>query len=50
MGMTDRQFDVYLKSLLRDLERVRNEITESGTTSNELERMIKDIEEHLRRP
>lgn len=50
MGMTDRQFDVHLKSLLRDLERVKDELAHSGAKSNELERLIKDIEDHLKRP
>jgi hypothetical protein len=51
MGMTDRQFDVHLRSTLRDLEDVRDEINKVGKVkSDKLERMIKDIEDQLKRP
>ena len=51
MGMTDRQFDVFLKNTLRTLERIRKEIQESGNSVSEtLETYIKDIEEQLNRP
>ena len=50
MGMTDHQFDVYQESLLRDLERIREEIAESnGNGSKTLERLIQDTESHLKR-
>ena len=52
MGMTDRQFDAYQKSLLRDLKRIEEEITKiaDGAKSKALEGLIKDIEEQLKRP
>ena len=52
MGMTDRQFDAYQKSLLRDLKRIEEEVAEIAgeIKSKELESLIKDIEEQLKRP
>ena len=52
MGMTDRQFDAYQKSLLRDLRRIEEEIDKisDGAKSKELEALIKDLEEQLTRP
>jgi hypothetical protein len=52
MGMTDRQFDTYQKSLLRDLRIIENEIKEkcSGVKIKNLDILIKDTEEQLKRP
>ena len=52
MGMTDRQFDAYQKSLLRDLIRIKEELEKiaGDVKIKELEILIKDIEEQLRRP
>jgi len=52
MGMTDRQFDSYQRALLRDLERIKEELKRIavGVESKELERLIKDIENELQRP
>ena len=50
MGMTDRQFDVHLKAIFRDLEDVREEISEKFQGKSEkLERMLKDLDEQLKR-
>ena len=52
MGMTDRQFDVYLKGLLRELRDLEEELnrTASGVKLKKLETMIKDLEDQLKRP
>jgi len=52
MGMTDRQFDAHNKLLLREYERIREEVKEisGGNTSKTLEKLIKDTEELLNRP
>ena len=49
MGMTDRQFDAFQQNLLRRLERAENEVATSGK-SKELEEIIEDIKNQLRRP
>ena len=52
MGMTDRQFDTYQKSLLRDLKRIKEEVAKltNGAESKELRELIQDIEDQLKRP
>ena len=51
MGMTDRQFDAYQKSLLRELKRAEEEIAQKfNTKSIILEEVIKDIEDQLKSP
>jgi hypothetical protein len=52
MGMTDRQFDVYQKGLLRDLDRIQAEIAQKcGDVEIEnLKKLKKDTEESLQRP
>ena len=50
MGMTDRQFDAYQRSLLRELKRIEAEIAKSGVENADLDNLIKDIEEQLKRP
>lgn len=50
MGMTDRQFDAYQQILLRELERIEEEITQSGVKNQSLERLIQDIQSQLNRP
>ena len=50
MGMTDRQFDLYLKSHLRELKRALEEVKRTGGNSEILESIIKDFEEELKRP
>jgi len=52
-GMTDRQFDAYQKSILRDLKRVQKRAEEKlppGEKIEELEELIRDTEEQLQRP
>jgi len=49
MGMTDRQFDAWLKSHLGRLETAHAEFHEKGT-SKELEKIMKEIDEQLKRP
>ena len=51
MGMTDRQFSVFQKLLLRNLQQVRKEIKQGKeATSETLEQMIKDLEDDLKLP
>ena len=53
MGMTDRQYDDRQKSLLRDLEDIKEEInlkTDNKLVIDKLERLISDTEDFLRRP
>ena len=52
MGMTDRQFDAYQQSLLRDLKRIKDEIESAGDKkkSETLNALIADIENQLSRP
>jgi len=49
MGMSDRQFDAYNKTLLGRLVVAKEEIEEKGT-SKELDKVIKEIDETLKRP
>ena len=50
MGMTDRQFDEYQASLLRDLRRIEKEVAKAGLKIEDLDRLISDIENGLQRP
>jgi hypothetical protein len=54
MGMTDRQYDDRQASLLRELERIENDIIliKEGKKdkSDTLERLKKDTEDFLKRP
>jgi len=54
MGMTDRQFDTYQQSLLRDLDRIEEEMKDIAEgkikTSASLEKLKRHIEEQLKRP
>ena len=49
MGMTDRQFDEYQKSLLRELEKIQGALSAKGIKEPDLDRMIQDINEGLKR-
>ena len=49
MGMSDRQFDAYNKTLLGRLVIASEEIKEKGT-SKELDKVIKELDENLKRP
>jgi len=48
--MTDRQFDIHLMNLLRDLKRIQEQLKNEGVTNKELDAIIKDYEEQLKRP
>ena len=50
MGMTDKQFASYQKSLLRDLKRAQEELKAKGASSDNLDEVINDIEDELKRP
>ena len=50
MGMTDKQFVSYQKSLLRDLKRAQAELKAQGAVSDNLNEVINDIEDELKRP
>jgi hypothetical protein len=49
MGMSDRQFDAHQKNVQRRLEIALSEIKDKGTTV-ELEKIINDLDEQLKRP
>lgn len=49
MGMTDRQFDAYQESLIRNLQKALEEIEKSGSTK-ELEDLIAELRSQLKRP
>ena len=51
MGMTDRQLDILLQRIVRDLERAEDEILSKyqGKSTN-LEILRKDLEDQLKRP
>ena len=50
MGMTDRQFDVHLQGLVRDLKRIQKQLASTGAKNDELDELIKDYEAQLKRP
>jgi len=50
MGMTDRQFDAYQQSLLRELKRIKADLSESNVQNQDLDNLINDIEMQLQRP
>jgi len=50
MGMTDKQFDAYVQSVLRNLAIVKDEVQKSNGESPMLETIIKDMENQLKRP
>ena len=50
MGMTDRQFDVHLQGLVRELKRIQKQLASIGVTNDELEELITDYENQLKRP
>ena len=50
MGMTDKQFDAYTKSQLRELYRAQEELKQAGAESPTLNRMVKDMEAQLASP
>jgi len=50
MGMTDKQFEAYLKKQLRLLQQIEIEIKAGGGESRTLQTEIKDLEEYLSRP
>ena len=50
MGMTDKQFASYQRSLLRDLKRAQESLAAKGISDRDLDQVIKDIEAELERP
>ena len=50
MGMTDRQFDAYQENLLERLKDAQRENEEKGITNTALDRIIKTLENQLKRP
>ncbi|MCL2616667.1 MAG: hypothetical protein FWD96_03355 [Defluviitaleaceae bacterium] len=50
MGMTDRQFESYQKRILRELERIETIIRAKGVKVEELNTLIADISDELKRP
>ena len=49
MGMTDRQFDSYQQSLLRQLQTAIKDFEQTNEIA-ELRQIVKDIEAQLQRP
>lgn len=49
MGMTDRQFDSYQQSLLRQLQTAIKDFEQTNDIA-ELRQIVKDIEAQLQRP
>ena len=54
MGMTDRQFDAHNKTLLRQYEKIMEDMIDIANgkikTSKTLEQLIEDTKEQLQRP
>ena len=50
MGMTDRQFDVFLENQLRELLLAQKELNEIGAKSPILDEMIEALKRQLKRP
>ena len=53
MGMTDKQFDAYVKAQLRLLEKAKKKLVKKGVSSEDLEdleEIIKDMRDQLSRP
>lgn len=50
MGMTDRQFDVHLHGLLRELRRIQKQLASAGMKNDDLDELISDYEFQLKRP
>ena len=50
MGMTDRQFDTFIMSHLRTLIRIQKELANQGVKNEELDTMIKELQDGLKRP
>ena len=49
MGMTDKQFEAYQQRLLRELEKIDDEIKRTGKTTW-LKQLMTDIENQLKKP
>lgn len=50
MGMTDRQFDSYTKRQLQILEKIQSELAQQGVTHVELDKLVEDLQNELKRP
>ncbi|MCL2854831.1 MAG: hypothetical protein FWE21_04345 [Defluviitaleaceae bacterium] len=50
MGMTDRQFDSYQLRLLRDLERILADLKAMNVQNKDLETLVEDLKNELKRP
>ena len=50
MGMTDKQFDAYSREQLRNLLRIQKELAEINVVNEELNGMIRDLQDQLSRP
>jgi ribosomal protein L7Ae-like RNA K-turn-binding protein len=50
MGMTDRQFDLYLTSHVRNLKNILENCKDFESIKKGLEEIIKEIEAELKRP
>lgn len=50
MGMTDKQFASYQAALLRELKRIENELVKVGVKNQDLEILIRDLENEIKRP
>ena len=50
MGMTDKQFDAYTVSQLQILEGIQDRLAKQGVKDSELDRLIKSLQDQLKRP
>ena len=50
MGMTDKQFDYYTDKQLQILEIIQNRLAGQGIKDADLDRLIKSLQDQLKRP
>ena len=50
MEMTDKQFDAYVLAQLRRLENVQKILLSQGIKNEELDELISDLQDQLKRP
>ena len=50
MGMTDKQFESYQSSVLRELKRAQRELAVEGVSNETINEIIEAMENELKRP
>ena len=48
--MTNKQFAMYLANDLRELERIQKELQQQGVQNKDLDKMIRRLQDQLKRP